>query len=61
MMVVFRRDGQETHREEDLKMEAEIGAVCLQAKSAPRTASHHQQLKEGKAVLLRASRKHSLC
>ena len=34
MTVVFRRDGQETHREEEgMKMKAEIGMMCLQAKA----------------------------
>ena len=33
MTVVFRTDVQETHREEEgMKMEAEIGMMCLQAK-----------------------------
>ena len=33
MTAVFRKDGQETRREEDMKMEAEIGTKCLQAKA----------------------------
>lgn len=50
MMVVFRRDGQETHREEDLKMKAEIGTMCLQAKAhqgLPATTSSWKRGRNG--------------